>query len=191
MRLLWALVRCSVPGCSCLCRAQVFIQGNAEECGRVLKTILEERRLCPLISPFFTPNAAPDQLVFLYQDVVTSLHLDTADVIFMLLTKVCQNIWRVLQMWWNSTYTQRFPLTVTLTLWSAVWLVPVAERGSPRVFGANPSAGVGPRCSLRLRPRPRAWTPDAFSPFYQTLGLASAPPFSRPLQWLPAAAYDQ
>lgn len=94
MRLLWALVRCSVPGRSCLCRAQVFIQGNAEECGRVLKTILEERRLCPLISPFFTPNAAPDQLVFLYQDVVTSLHLDTADVIFMLLTKVCQNILR-------------------------------------------------------------------------------------------------
>lgn len=79
---------------SCLCRAQVFIQGNAEECGRVLKTILEERRLCPLISPFFTPNAAPDQLVFLYQDVVTSLHLDTADVIFMLLTKVCRNILR-------------------------------------------------------------------------------------------------
>uniref|UniRef100_A0A671VZ58 Ectopic P-granules autophagy protein 5 homolog (C. elegans) n=1 Tax=Sparus aurata TaxID=8175 RepID=A0A671VZ58_SPAAU len=66
---------------------QVFIQGNAEECGRVLKTILEQRRLCPLISPFFTPNAAPNELVFLYQDVVTSLHLDSADVIFMLLTK--------------------------------------------------------------------------------------------------------
>ncbi|XP_028269596.1 ectopic P granules protein 5 homolog [Parambassis ranga] len=66
---------------------QVFIQGNAEECGRVLKTILEQRRLCPLISPFFTPNAAPSQLVFLYQDVVTSLHLDSADVVFMLLTK--------------------------------------------------------------------------------------------------------
>lgn len=59
-----------------------------EECSRVLKTILEQRRLCPLISPFFTPNAAPNQLVFLYQDVVTSLHLDSADVIFMLLTKV-------------------------------------------------------------------------------------------------------
>lgn len=72
---------------------QVFIQGNAEECGRVLKTILEERRLCPLISPFFTPNAAPDQLVFLYQDVVTSLHLDTADVIFMLLTKFDLSQW--------------------------------------------------------------------------------------------------
>lgn len=67
---------------------QVFVQGNAKECGRVLKTILEQRRLCPLISPFFTPNSAPDQLVVLYQDVVTSLHLDGADVIFMLLTKV-------------------------------------------------------------------------------------------------------
>lgn len=72
---------------------QVFIQGNVEECGRVLKTILEQRRLCPLISPFFTPNAAPNQLVFLYQDVVTSLHLDSADVIFMLLTKFDLSQW--------------------------------------------------------------------------------------------------
>nr|XP_019956581.1 PREDICTED: ectopic P granules protein 5 homolog [Paralichthys olivaceus] len=72
---------------------QVFIQGNADECGRVLKTILEQRRLCPLISPFFTPNAAPNQLVFLYQDVVTSLHLDSADVIFMLLTKFDLSQW--------------------------------------------------------------------------------------------------
>ncbi|KAJ3604435.1 hypothetical protein NHX12_029176 [Muraenolepis orangiensis] len=66
---------------------QVFIQGTAAECGRVLKAILEQRRLCPLISPFFTPNAAPNQMVSLYQDVVTSLHPDSADVIFMLLTK--------------------------------------------------------------------------------------------------------
>ncbi|XP_031164874.1 ectopic P granules protein 5 homolog [Sander lucioperca] len=72
---------------------QVFIQGNAEECGRVLKTILEQRRLCPLLSPFFTPNSAPNQLVFLYQDVVTSLHLDSADVIFMLLTKFDLSQW--------------------------------------------------------------------------------------------------
>ncbi|XP_019722467.1 ectopic P granules protein 5 homolog [Hippocampus comes] len=72
---------------------QVFIQGNAEECSRVLKTILEQRRLCPLISPFFTPNAAPAKLVFLYQDVVTSLHFDSADVIFMLLTKFDLSTW--------------------------------------------------------------------------------------------------
>ncbi|XP_024131104.1 ectopic P granules protein 5 homolog isoform X4 [Oryzias melastigma] len=72
---------------------QVFIQGNAEECSRVLKAILEQRRLCPLISPFFTPNAAPNQLVSLYQDVVTSLHLDSADVIFMLLTKFDLTQW--------------------------------------------------------------------------------------------------
>lgn len=77
---------------------QVFIQSNPEECGRVLKTILEQRRLCPLISPFFTPNAAPNQLVFLYQDVVTSLHLDSADVIFMLLTKFD------LSQWLNETH---------------------------------------------------------------------------------------
>ncbi|KAM8886889.1 ectopic P granules protein 5 homolog [Spinachia spinachia] len=72
---------------------QVFVQGNAKECGRVLKTILEQRRLCPLISPFFTPNSAPNQLVFLYQEVVTSLHLDGADVIFMLLTKFDLSQW--------------------------------------------------------------------------------------------------
>ncbi|XP_071755771.1 ectopic P granules protein 5 homolog isoform X1 [Centroberyx gerrardi] len=72
---------------------QVFIQGTAAECGRVLKTILEQRRLCPLISPFFTPNAAPNQLVSLYQDVVTSLYPDSADVIFMLLTKFDLSQW--------------------------------------------------------------------------------------------------
>ncbi|XP_029915436.1 ectopic P granules protein 5 homolog isoform X2 [Myripristis murdjan] len=72
---------------------QVFIQANAAECGRVLTSILEQRLLCPLISPFFTPNAAPNQLVFLYQDVVTSLHPDSADVIFMLLTKFDLSQW--------------------------------------------------------------------------------------------------
>uniref|UniRef100_A0AAV2MR95 Ectopic P granules protein 5 homolog n=1 Tax=Knipowitschia caucasica TaxID=637954 RepID=A0AAV2MR95_KNICA len=72
---------------------QVFIQDNAAECERVLKTILGQRRLCPLISSFFTPNSAPSQLVFLYQDVVTSLDLDTTDVIFMLLTKFDLSQW--------------------------------------------------------------------------------------------------
>lgn len=91
----------------------MFIQGNADECGRVLKTILEHRRLCPLISPFFTPNAAPNQLVFLYQDVVTSLHLDSADVIFMLLTKV--SLCDATQ-WRNMIYTQSSPVTVTTSL---------------------------------------------------------------------------
>lgn len=68
--------------------AKVFIQGNADECSRVLRTILDQRRLCPLVAPFFTPNAAPSQLVFLYQDIVMSLDLSSADVIFLLLTKV-------------------------------------------------------------------------------------------------------
>uniref|UniRef100_A0A8C7SAW8 Ectopic P-granules autophagy protein 5 homolog (C. elegans) n=1 Tax=Oncorhynchus mykiss TaxID=8022 RepID=A0A8C7SAW8_ONCMY len=72
---------------------QVFIQGNQAECGRVLSTILEQRRLCPLLSPFFTPNAAPNQLVSLYKEVVTSLHPDSADVIFMLLTKFDLSTW--------------------------------------------------------------------------------------------------
>lgn len=74
----------------------MFIQDNADECRRVLRTILEQSRLCPLISPFFTPNSAPSQLVFLYQDVVTSLDLSSADVIFMLLTKVSEESCRKL-----------------------------------------------------------------------------------------------
>lgn len=92
----------------------MFIQGNADECGRVLKTILEQRRLCPLISPFFTPNAAPNQLVFLYQDVVTSLHLDSADVIFMLLTKVRQATCATQRR--NTLHTQSSPVIVTTPL---------------------------------------------------------------------------
>ncbi|XP_041741789.2 ectopic P granules protein 5 homolog [Coregonus clupeaformis] len=72
---------------------QVFIQGTKAECGRVLSTILQQRRLCPLLSPFFTPNAAPNQLVSLYEEVVTSLHPDGADVIFMLLTKFDLSAW--------------------------------------------------------------------------------------------------
>ncbi|XP_028980425.2 ectopic P granules protein 5 homolog isoform X2 [Esox lucius] len=72
---------------------QVFIQGSQAECGRVLRTILEQRRLCPLLSPFFTPNAAPNQFVSLYKEVVTSLHPDSADVIFMLLTKFDLRAW--------------------------------------------------------------------------------------------------
>ncbi|KAL0979304.1 hypothetical protein UPYG_G00183410 [Umbra pygmaea] len=72
---------------------QVFIQGNQAECPRVLSTILDQRRLCPLLSPFFTPNAAPNQLVCLYKEVVKSLHPDSADVIFMLLTKFDLKAW--------------------------------------------------------------------------------------------------
>lgn len=81
--------------------AKVFIQGNADECSRVLRTILDQRRLCPLISPFFTPNAAPSQLVFLYQDIVSSLDLSSADVIFILLTKVREDSCSK-RVWWTN-----------------------------------------------------------------------------------------
>ncbi|KAK2845489.1 hypothetical protein Q7C36_010343 [Tachysurus vachellii] len=66
---------------------QVFIRDTRAECKRMLKTILQNRRLCNLLSPYFTPNAAPSELVALYEEVVTALHADSGDVIFMLLTK--------------------------------------------------------------------------------------------------------
>ncbi|XP_063051175.1 ectopic P granules protein 5 homolog isoform X2 [Engraulis encrasicolus] len=72
---------------------QVFIQGVQTECGHILKTILQKRRLCNLLSPFFTPNASPGQLVALYEEVVNALHTDSGDVIFMLLTKFDLSQW--------------------------------------------------------------------------------------------------
>ncbi|KAK3538822.1 hypothetical protein QTP86_015946 [Hemibagrus guttatus] len=66
---------------------QVFIRDARAECKRMLKTILQNRRLCNLLSPYFTPNASPSELVALYEEVVTALHADSGDVIFMLLTK--------------------------------------------------------------------------------------------------------
>ncbi|XP_072520636.1 ectopic P granules protein 5 homolog isoform X3 [Salminus brasiliensis] len=66
---------------------QVFIRDMQTECKRMLKTILLNRRLCNLLSPYFTPNASPSELVALYEEVVTALHADSGDVIFMLLTK--------------------------------------------------------------------------------------------------------
>ncbi|XP_007238025.3 ectopic P granules protein 5 homolog isoform X3 [Astyanax mexicanus] len=66
---------------------QVFIRDTQTECKRMLKTILLNRRLCNLLSPYFTPNASPSELVVLYEEVVTALHADSGDVIFMLLTK--------------------------------------------------------------------------------------------------------
>ncbi|XP_064152807.1 ectopic P granules protein 5 homolog [Anguilla rostrata] len=72
---------------------QVFIQGTQSECRRVLSTILQTRRLCTLLSPYFTPNASAGELVALYEEVVKALHADSGDVIFMLLTKFDLSQW--------------------------------------------------------------------------------------------------
>lgn len=72
---------------------KVFISGNKSECRRVLQTILKDRRLCSLLSPFFTPGAAPAEFIQLYEKVVKFLREDNSDVIFMLLTKVrCDSV---------------------------------------------------------------------------------------------------
>ncbi|XP_061874357.1 ectopic P granules protein 5 homolog isoform X3 [Colius striatus] len=66
---------------------QVFISGTKSECNRLLQTILQNRRLCTLLSPYFTPVASPSEFVTLYEKVVTFLSEDNSDVVFMLLTK--------------------------------------------------------------------------------------------------------
>ncbi|XP_043744796.1 ectopic P granules protein 5 homolog [Cervus elaphus] len=76
---------------------QVFISGTKSECRRVLQTILKDRRLCSLLSPFFTPSAAPAEFIQLYEKVVKFLREDNSDMIFMLLTKFD------LKQWLNST----------------------------------------------------------------------------------------
>ncbi|XP_051514293.1 ectopic P granules protein 5 homolog [Myxocyprinus asiaticus] len=72
---------------------QVFIQDVRSECKHMLKTILLNRHLCNLLSPYFTPNASPAELVSLYEEVVNTLHTDSGDVIFMLLTKFDVTQW--------------------------------------------------------------------------------------------------
>ncbi|XP_046284273.1 ectopic P granules protein 5 homolog [Marmota monax] len=76
---------------------QVFISGTTSECKKVLQTILKNRRLCSLLSPFFTPNAAPAEFIQLYEKVVKFLSEDNSDMIFMLLTKFD------LKQWLNAT----------------------------------------------------------------------------------------
>lgn len=76
---------------------QVFISGTKSECRKVLQTILKDRRLCSLLSPFFTPSAAPAEFIQLYEKVVKFLREDNSDMIFMLLTKFD------LKQWLNST----------------------------------------------------------------------------------------
>ncbi|KAM7320549.1 hypothetical protein ACRRTK_020992 [Alexandromys fortis] len=72
---------------------QVFISGTRSECRKVLQTILKNRRLCSLLSPFFTPNAAPAEFIHLYEKVVQFLSEDNSDMIFMLLTKFDVKQW--------------------------------------------------------------------------------------------------
>ncbi|XP_044132236.1 ectopic P granules protein 5 homolog isoform X1 [Bufo gargarizans] len=72
---------------------QVFISGTQSECRPVLQTILQNRRLCNLLSPYFTPAASPGEFVHLYEKVVEAISEDNSDVIFMLLTKFDLNHW--------------------------------------------------------------------------------------------------
>uniref|UniRef100_A0A8C8ATD5 Ectopic P-granules autophagy protein 5 homolog n=1 Tax=Otus sunia TaxID=257818 RepID=A0A8C8ATD5_9STRI len=72
---------------------QVFVSGTKSECKRLLQTILHNRRLCTLLSPYFTPVASPSEFVTLYERVVAFLSEDNSDVVFMLLTKFDLTQW--------------------------------------------------------------------------------------------------
>ncbi|NXY88789.1 EPG5 protein, partial [Alcedo cyanopectus] len=72
---------------------QVFISGTKSECSHLLQTILQNRRLCTLLSPYFTPVASPSEFVTLYEKVVAFLSEDNSDVVFMLLTKFDLTQW--------------------------------------------------------------------------------------------------
>ncbi|KAM6230930.1 ectopic P granules protein 5 homolog isoform 1-T1 [Porphyrio hochstetteri] len=72
---------------------QVFISGTKSECRHLLQTILQNRRLCTLLSPYFTPVASPSEFVTLYEKVVAFLSEDNSDVVFMLLTKFDLTQW--------------------------------------------------------------------------------------------------
>ncbi|KAM7077500.1 LOW QUALITY PROTEIN: ectopic P granules protein 5 homolog [Ciconia maguari] len=70
---------------------QVFISGTKSECKCFLQTILQNQRLCTLLS-YFTPVASPNEFVTLYEKVVAFLSEDNSDDVFMLLTKVRETI---------------------------------------------------------------------------------------------------
>ncbi|XP_048451094.1 ectopic P granules protein 5 homolog [Rhincodon typus] len=76
---------------------QIFLSCAKTESKTILKKVLQNRRLCNLLSPYFTPNISPDEFVNLYEEVVKVLHTNSGDVIFMLLTKFD------LILWLNST----------------------------------------------------------------------------------------
>eukprot|EP00061_Rhincodon_typus_P013757 g40331.t1 len=65
----------------------IFLSCAKTESKTILKKVLQNRRLCNLLSPYFTPNISPDEFVNLYEEVVKVLHTNSGDVIFMLLTK--------------------------------------------------------------------------------------------------------
>ncbi|XP_078718187.1 ectopic P granules protein 5 homolog isoform X2 [Lampetra fluviatilis] len=72
---------------------QMFISGVETESERLLQTVLKNSCLCSLLSPHFTPNAAPRAFVGMYGLVAATLSTDTSDTVFMLLTKFDVSQW--------------------------------------------------------------------------------------------------
>ncbi|XP_072849080.2 ectopic P granules protein 5 homolog isoform X1 [Pogona vitticeps] len=149
---------------------QVFIAGTKSECWPVLKTILKNRRLCTLLSPYFTPAASPEQFVRLYEAVVSVHCEDNSDVIFMLLTKFD------LQQWLQSS---RPPLSERTRLLEAIHL-------ALKVCGFDPEEEVLMPFSIFCK----HWTsllryqfPDHYSGFLRLLMQSSSDQLLSPECW--------
>ncbi|XP_058533133.1 ectopic P granules protein 5 homolog isoform X1 [Ochotona princeps] len=149
---------------------QVFISGTKSECRKVLATILKNRRLCSLLSPFFSPNAAPAEFIQLYEKVVRFLSEDNSDVIFMLLTKFD------LKQWLNTT---KPPLSDRTRLLEAIHLALTA-------WGLEPEEDILMPFNLFCK----HWTylllyqfPDHYSDILRLLMQSSAEQLLSPECW--------
>ncbi|XP_006889279.1 PREDICTED: ectopic P granules protein 5 homolog [Elephantulus edwardii] len=149
---------------------QVFISGTKSECKKVLLTILKNRRLCSLLSPFFTPNASPEEFIQLYEKVVRCLSEDNSDLIFMLLTKFD------LKQWLNST---KPPLSDRTRLLESIHLALIA-------WGLEPDEDILMPFNLFCK----HWTylllyqfPDQYSDILRLLMQSSAEQLLSPECW--------
>nr|XP_036874978.1 ectopic P granules protein 5 homolog [Manis javanica] len=149
---------------------QIFISGTKSECRKVLQTILKNRRLCSLLSPFFTPNAAPAEFIQLYEKVMKFLSEDNSDVIFMLLTKFD------LKQWLNAT---KPPLSDRIRLLESIHLALTA-------WGLEPDEDILMPFNLFCK----HWTylllyqfPDQYSDILRLLMQSSAEQLLSPECW--------
>ncbi|CAG5121709.1 unnamed protein product, partial [Candidula unifasciata] len=66
---------------------QHFVSQNPHQTQHVLQLCLEKPSVAGLISPHFVPNACPQNLVFMYGQLLHVLQNQNMDLVFMLLTK--------------------------------------------------------------------------------------------------------
>ncbi|BFZ08146.1 hypothetical protein BsWGS_11185 [Bradybaena similaris] len=72
---------------------QQFVSHNPHETQHVLQLCLDKPSVAGLISPHFVPNACPQNLVFMYGQLLHVLQNQNMDLVFMLLTKFDIRSW--------------------------------------------------------------------------------------------------